>query len=43
MAISFDLNVFGNKYFAVLFYWDTFDTLNKQKTFFAWVNPFKVF
>jgi len=27
MSISFDLNIFGNKYFAVFFYeWDTFDT-----------------
>jgi len=26
MTISFDLNIFGKKYFTVLFYeWDTFD------------------
>jgi len=34
MAVSFDPNIFGKKYFAVLFYeWDTFDILNKYKIF----------
>jgi len=36
MTISFDLNIFGKKYFTFLFYeWDIFDILNKQETFFA--------
>jgi len=36
MTISFNLNIFGNKYFTVLLYeWDTFNILNKQKTFFC--------
>jgi len=34
MAVSFDLNIFGTKYFTVLFYeWETFNILNKQKIF----------
>jgi len=37
MAISLDLNVFGKKYFVVLFYeWDTFHILNERV--FRWVK-----
>ena len=36
MAISFDLNIVGEKYFAILFYeWNTLDILDKQKYFFC--------
>jgi len=39
IAISLDGNIFGKKYFAVLFYeWDTFEILNKHKIFFCMVE-----
>jgi len=44
MAICFDLNIFGKKYFAILCYeWNTFDIKINRNIFFLWVNPLKFF
>jgi len=42
MAISFDMNIFGKKYFAVLFYeWGIFRLILNKEQFFLHGVPFK--